>query len=297
MLLKRFFKFSLYSISITLGLCIFLGIVLIFSHNLQERLILSVSEYDVRIEKDIEYGEHARNKLNIYYPAQGDQGGPIVVFYYGGGWRGGRRNIYHFVGTALAKRGITTIIPDYRLYPDVTFPRFVEDAASSYSWVWQYFVKGKSKRPIILIGHSAGAHIAALLSFNSDYIKKYSGEIALPKGFVGLAGPYAFDPTTWPTTRDIFKSATSADNARPVSFVTGNSPKTLLFHGLDDQTVKLWNAETLADKLSKANVENNLIKLNGIGHIGLVLTLAKPFRWRAPVLNEIENFIKSFDQQ
>ena len=77
----------------------------------------------VSVERGISYGPNARHKLDIYRPTKDDNTGPIVIFFYGGRWSEGERAIYGFLGAALAAQSITTIIPDYRLHPEVMFPR------------------------------------------------------------------------------------------------------------------------------------------------------------------------------
>ena len=94
-----------------------------------------VADGGVAVETGIEYGPHGRHVLDMYRPVgERDEDGPIAVFLYGGGWRRGDRATYGFVGAALAARGITTVVPDYRLYPEVRFPGFVDDAAQAYAW-------------------------------------------------------------------------------------------------------------------------------------------------------------------
>ena len=125
-----------------------------------------VSESDVTIKDGTIYGAHDRHRLDVYRPAMAGTDGPIVLFLYGGGWKSGDRRTYRFVGSALASRGITTVIPDYRLYPEVRFPSFVDDAALAYDWTWKNIAsQGGKPRPIILLGHSAGAHTGALLAY------------------------------------------------------------------------------------------------------------------------------------
>lgn len=268
---------------------------LVFSKSARNFAIAAISENTIKKETNITYGPDNRHRLDIYKPDAENKNTPLVIFYYGGGWTAGNRDLYHFVGAALAKKGYTTIIPDYRLYPEVKFPEFVNDAALAYQWAWQKFVKDKSaSRSIILIGHSAGAHIGALLSYDKTYLNNLGTEIPRPDGFIGLAGPYAFDPTTWHSTKEIFSTAKNADQARPIAFVDSSSPKTLLIHGVDDTTVRMWNANELSEKLSKNKVENQLVKLQGIGHLGIVTSIAKPLRWRASVLDEMVSFIRKF---
>jgi len=249
-----------------------------------------VADRGVMVERGVAFGALARDRLDIYRPAAGDRGGPIAMFIYGGGWRSGDRATYGFVGAALAARGITTVIADYRLFPEVRFPAFVEDAARAYAWVSTNLATGAAKRrPIVLIGHSAGAYIAAMLALDERYLSAV-GIAERPAGLVGLAGPYAFDPTTFPTTAEIFKPA---DDARPVALVRPGAPRTLLMHGLTDETVQLYNTRELATALQAAGADVRKIEYAGIGHMGLVLAISRPFRWRAPVLRELVEFVRS----
>ncbi|MGI9415478.1 MAG: alpha/beta hydrolase [Hyphomicrobiales bacterium] len=254
-----------------------------------------VADTDVSVERGLSYGNHERHKLDVYSPGQSAAGGPIAIFVYGGGWRSGHRATYGFVGAALAARGITTVIPDYRLYPDVKFPAFVEDAARAYRWV-QQTLAGRddgAARPVILIGHSAGAHIAALLAVDRAYLNAAGAALPPPAGLIGLAGPYAFDPTTYKTTRAIFSTASNAARARPAEQVTGAAPPALLIHGLEDETVKVWNTRKFAQALGEAGVKVRKLEFPGIGHVDTLLALSAPFRWRAPVLEETVQFILS----
>ncbi len=252
-----------------------------------------VADRGVVVERGIAFGPLARDRLDIYRPAAGDRGGPIAMFIYGGGWRSGDRATYGFVGAALAARGITTVIADYRLFPEVRFPAFIEDAARAYAWISANLASGGGqRRPIVLIGHSAGAYIAAMLALDERYLAA-AGVAERPAGLVGLAGPYAFDPTTFPTTQEIFKPATSANDARPVALVRPGALRTLLMHGLTDETVQLYNTRELASALQAVGADVRKIEYAGIGHMGLVLAISRPFRWRAPVLREIAEFVRS----
>jgi len=251
-----------------------------------------VADRGVTSQSGVTYGPLARDRLDIYRPASGDRGGPIAMFIYGGSWRRGDRATYGFVGAALAARGITTVIADYRLYPEVKFPAFVEDAARAYAWVSAHLASGSGKRrPIVLIGHSAGAHTAAMLALDERYLAA-AGVVERPAGLIGLAGPYAFDPTTFLITAAIFAPAAGrADDARPVAFVRRGAPPTLLMHGLLDATVQPYNSRELAGALEAAGNDVRKIEYAGIGHLGLVLAISRPLRWQAPVLEEMVAFL------
>ena len=216
------------------------------------------------------------------------------MFLYGGGWTSGERGTYAFVGAALAQRGFTTVVPDYRLYPSVQFPDFVEDAAAAYRYAVERLAGGcGARRPVVVAGHSAGAHLAALVALDRARAAGEKGHVGPPAALIGLAGPYAFDPTTWPSTRDIFRPALGkADEARPIAHVRRGAPPALLLHGRDDETVKRYNS---ADMLAALRAHGNvavLTEYDEIGHVGLVTAIARPLRWRAPVLADIVRFIE-----
>lgn len=253
-----------------------------------------IREDGVSFEGAIAYGPLPRHRLDVFTPlARAD--GPIVLFLYGGGWTSGDRGTYEFVGTALASRGITTVIADYRLHPEVLYPAFVEDAALAYGWVDRHLARvDAAARPVFLMGHSAGAHIAALLAVDDRRLAAGAPGAARPAGLIGLAGPYAFDPTTWKTTAAIFApAAEAADRARPIAFVGARRPiPALLLHGRLDRTVMLQNTRDFTAALVAAGGEARAIEYAGIGHVGLVSALARPLRWRAEVLDDVDAFIE-----
>ncbi|MFN0219626.1 MAG: alpha/beta hydrolase [Hyphomicrobium sp.] len=246
-----------------------------------------------RIERDVGYGVGPRRSLDVYRPAEGvREHDAIIVFLYGGSWSSGDKATYGFVGQALASRGFTTVIPDYRLYPEVQFPAFVDDVAAAYAWTSRTLAGACTPaRPIIIAGHSAGAHMAVLLALDRSYIARAAPDAPRPAAIIGLAGPYTFEPTTWPSTKDAFASVAATPNvARPITFVTPDAPPMLLLHGLADDLVNLKNTRELAAALQAVGTPVKTAEYDGIGHIGLVLTLSRPFRWRAPALEKIVEY-------
>jgi acetyl esterase/lipase len=255
---------------------------------------LLVPEDGYTLRSGLAYGPAERNKLDIYIPREAAASGTVVVFFYGGAWRDGARQDYTFAGQAFSARGYVTVVPDYRLFPEVRFPDFVEDAAAAVAWVRREIAAyGGDPERIVLVGHSAGAHSAAILGLDRRYLERQGVPETAIRGVIGLAGPYIFDPTEYPSTKEIFEGVGPVDDTRPVTFARGDAPSMLLLHGLDDITVLPKNSEELAAALRAEGAKVRYVALPDIGHAGVLLALSSPFEGLAPVMPEIQAFIES----
>lgn len=106
------------------------------------------------LEKNLAYSDGDRRKLDIYGPVDAHGPAPVVMFIYGGAWDHGNKEGYEFAGRALAANGFVVVIPDYRLYPEVTYPSFLEDNAAAVKWIEDNISRygGDTKR-FFLMGH------------------------------------------------------------------------------------------------------------------------------------------------
>jgi acetyl esterase/lipase len=244
------------------------------------------------VERAVSYGDHSRHRLDIYRPVMSHHSTPVVVFFYGGGWDSGCREMYGFVGAALAASGFTTVIPDYRLYPEVRYPEFMEDAANAYCWAARNLSGiGSEESPTFVMGHSAGAHIGALLTYDPQYLQTVITAPYRPQGFIGLSGPYGFDPKEHKRTLNIFKMAPTAKLVQPVQQVRKGAVPALLMHGKKDTTVLPLNAVRLSEALSQVGSHGEVIELENARHMDPILALSKPYRRRSIVLDRIKRFI------
>ena len=246
--------------------------------------------------RDLAYGDNPRQRLDVYTPKNARHrpvhDRPVVVFFYGGSWTMGRKADYAFVGAALAERGYVTVIPDYRLYPEVRFPGFVEDGARAVAWVELHARDfGGDPGRIVLMGHSAGAHTAALLALDDAYLERAGASRSSIVGLIGLSGPYALVPDT-DTLHAIFADPYTADAWQPVRFASSTSPPTLLLHGMADRVVYVTHTEKLRDALSSqgARVETHLYPERG--HADTIASFTVVARWRTPALEQTIEFLK-----
>jgi acetyl esterase/lipase len=238
------------------------------------------------------YGPESRQKLDVYSP-QGAKDRPVVVFFYGGSWTEGRRGLYRFVAAALAERGIVTVVPDYRLYPQVKFPVFIDDGAMAIAWVQQHAQEfGGDPQRIVLMGHSAGGHEAAFLAYDRQLLQKVGAHPQWIVGLVGLSGPYALEPNS-KVLNTIFANPYTQADWQPVRFVTPQSPPTLVVHGTADDVVSIKHAEKLRDILQANHVRVEAQFYPHKGHADTVAGFSIPARGRTPVLEQSVSFIES----
>jgi acetyl esterase/lipase len=257
----------------------------------QSLLANGPTEFD-RVERhaNLAYGQDPRQRLDIYSPRNAVNR-PVVVFWYGGSWVKGNKSRYRFVGTTLAERGIVTVIPDYRLYPQVHFPAFDEDGGRAVAWVEQHVQElGGDPHHIVLMGHSAGGHTAAFLAFNHSFLQKCGADPRDIVGLVGLSGTYVLVPGS-PQERGTFPPPYTEKDWQPLRFVDAQSPPTLLLHGSNDKEVLPEEAVELRDEMLRQHLRVELHIYEHRGHGDTVASFAPVLRWRTPAVKQVVEFV------
>lgn len=242
---------------------------------------------------DIAYGADPKHRLDLYLPtAPAASLRSMVVFYYGGRWEAGDKAQYRFVGAALAGLGLVAVLPNYRHYPRVKMAGFMEDAAQAALWASTHAAQFKcDPGRFYLMGHSAGAHLAALVTLDKRHFAA-TGRLA-PRiaGVIGLSGPYDFLPLTDPDLQDMFGPPEKYRDSQPINFVRPDAPPMLLVHGLKDTTVKPRNSINFAAALRSTGVQATLRLYPDLAHADTVAALSIPARRRGPTLRDIESFL------
>lgn len=232
-----------------------------------------------------------RLTLDVYAPVNA-KAAPVVVFFYGGRWQDGAPADYRFVGQALASQGFVAVLPDYRHYPRVRFPEFVRDAARAVRWAQQQVARyGGDPATIFLMGHSSGAHLAAMLALNPEYLAQEGLKRSALKGMIGLAGAYDFLPLNDADLRDMFGPPERFELSQPVTFADGDNPPLLLLHGENDRTVRVRNTRNLAAAVSRAGGAVETVIYPEMSHAWIIASLAAPLRGTADVLEQVTRFI------
>lgn len=248
---------------------------------------------------NLSYGEDPQQKVDVYVPdastdlPEAERRRPLIVFWHGGRWEFGDKSDYRFVGAALAEAGYVAVIANYRHYPQVKMPGFMDDAAHAALWAVAHAGEfGADASRLFLMGHSAGAHMAALLALDPKYLRA-AGDVPHIAGVIGLSGPYDFLPLIEADVQDMFGPPGLYPQSQPINYARADAPPMLLVHGLKDDTVWPKNSRNLASALSARGADVTLKLYPKLLHADTVGALSAPIRSRAPTLADIQAFIKT----
>jgi acetyl esterase/lipase len=285
---------------ILFSVSLFLLTLALVYHFAALRLFNAVVPKDANSElvgEAIAYGSDARQKLDIYAPRDASGPLPILLFVHGGSWKDGYRGGYEFVGRTFAARGYLALVMDYRLMPESRFPAFVEDAARALAWAEKEGQRfGGDPKRIFAVGHSAGAYNLSMAILNQKYLEGAGVNPSLIRAVATLAGPFDFLPLETKTTIATFGREPDLAVTQPINYARADVPPFLLMTGTDDTTVKPKNSRALDKKLREEGATSQLREYEGVGHVGILMALAKPFRSKAkPVLEDILAFFAKHD--
>lgn len=252
----------------------------------------------IRAATDVPYGSDARQGFDVYIPKNAAEHGsaPLLVFLYGGSWRRGDKANYGFVGHAFAAAGYVTAIPDYRIVPEVRYPDFVIDCGRAVA-AFQDRAREFGGRPgaVYLVGHSAGAYNAVMLALADDLARQGGLDRTTIAAVAALSGPYDFLPLRVRATREAFAGVEDLEASQPVNRARADAPPMLLANGSDDGVVTPENIYRLQALLRDAGAIAITREYANLGHAGTLLGLARLFRWRADVLEDVTGFFADLD--
>ncbi|GGX66612.1 alpha/beta hydrolase [Saccharospirillum salsuginis] len=240
------------------------------------------------LTSDVEYGDHERQRMDVYRPTEPLTGAPTVVFFYGGSWQWGYKEGYRFVAQALAEEGYRVVVPDYRLNPEVMFPAFIEDGAAAVARAVELNLGDNG---LVLMGHSAGAHTAALLALDERYLVAADVDRSRVTAWIGLSGPYDFLPLQAQEFINVFGAADGIPETQPVNFVSEDDPPALLIWGEDDSKVARRNIESLSEALRSADVPVQVRIYAEANHYDPIGAFSVRFRDLSPGFADVMSYL------
>jgi acetyl esterase/lipase len=240
----------------------------------------------------------AAEKLNVFAPKHA-KAKEVFIFVYGGNWNSGRKGIYSYFGSRMARKGIITVIVDYPKSPKANYDEMATDIALSVKWVKDNIAKyGGDPEKIFISGHSAGGHLAALISIKKDYFKKLG--IANPlKGLIlidaagldmyGYLKQENFDAGN--TYLQTFTAdSTEWKNASPLYWLHKNVPPMLIYRGgRTYESIEVSN-EKFVTALKKDDLKFTYHIQQKKKHVPMILQF---FNSSNPRYKEIISFMKA----
>ncbi|MBN7772227.1 alpha/beta hydrolase [Clostridium aminobutyricum] len=257
---------------------------------------------------DIAYGKDGSNKLDIHH-LKGAVRNPVIVFIHGGGWARRDKDQSRFVAPSLLKEGYTVVSINYRLTGSldenaikIPHPAQIEDCAAALKWVTENIeTYGGDPNNIMLLGHSAGAHLTALLIGDTRWHQKYQIDFNRIKGWIGLSGIYDLTleenyAHEWMPVfiRGLIDKEEEIRGASPIEHIKGTEPPCLLIHGRNDYLVPITNSIHLFDRLSEKRSIAQLEMIDGIAHMDYFSRLGDAAH---PVYKAISQFLRKIVTQ
>ena len=242
---------------------------------------------------DVSYGELGRQNLDIYKAKLPKANSPVIVFLHGGSWRMGSKDIYKFIAEAFTSEGFDVVVPNYRLYPEVRFPDMIVDTAKAFSFITRQY----PDRPLVIIGHSAGAYNALMTTMDKSYLVA-EGIAACDHiaGLISLAAPTGAYELKKEPYITIFPDRFQSMDA-PLAHVAAPVPSLFVMNGADDTTVGPKNAEDLTAAVQARGGHAVLKIYDGFDHIDAVKRLSRHFdggtTYKADILDFIDGLPKN----
>ncbi len=241
----------------------------------------------------------AAQELNIFAPRKNAAAKDVFVFIYGGTWNSGKKSLYSFLGNRMARKDVVTIVIDYPKSPQSNYDEMATDVAKAVKWVKENVARyGGNPDKIFVSGHSAGGHLAALVSVRDDYFVKLG--IANPiKGtiLIDAAGldMYSFlKQANYPDDNTYIQTFTNnPDNWKagsPVYHLHKGMPPMLIYvGGKTYPSIKMGNELLVAD-LKKLGYTPPYYILERKKHIPMITQFLNPGNKR---YKEITSFMQN----
>ena len=252
---------------------------------------------------DVAYGPLPRQRFDVYVPgnsideADKATGSPLVIFIYGGSWNSGSRRDYGFAGQALAARGFTVMVVDYRVYPEVKYPDFLQDCARAVGYGLEHARElGADPHRVFLYGHSAGAYNVAMLALDPRWLRAAGHSPDELAGWVGLAGPYNFLPIEDPDVKLVFDWPETSPDTQPIHHVGDLAHPLPAFIGAavhDKLVYPEQNSIPLADAMKVRGTAVTFRSYEHVNHPLLIGALQWPLTAFAPVLDDTVAFMRA----
>lgn len=205
-----------------------------------------------------------RCRLDLYYPNDA-KGFKTVVWFHGGGLTAGNK----FIPEQLQKQGFAVAAINYRLYPRIKSPTYIEDAAAAVAWVFKNIQSyGGDKTKIFVSGHSAGGYLTTMIGLDRSYLRKYDVQADSIAALIPFSG-HTITHFTVRAERGIEGTEVVVDELAPIAHIRKDAPPLILITG-DREMEMLGRYEENAYMYRMMKVigheQTTLYELDGFNH-------------------------------
>lgn len=237
-------------------------------------------------KRNIVYDAEHKLALDVYAPRHSKEPKPVLVFIHGGNWAHGHKKLYRFFGKGMARKGLVSVVIDYRLAPNADYKGMATDAARSIKWVKEHIsAYGGDSTKIFVSGHSAGGHLAALVATDDSYFKS----LGMPQPLKGsiLIDPFGTDMYTYlrisqaPQDSAYYYPVFTSNpevwkKASPVFHLHNGMPPFLLFVGGNTYPAIAYGTNQLQTALIPYQPDVKLIPVKRKHHVGMIFQFINP---------------------
>jgi acetyl esterase/lipase len=221
-----------------------------------------------------------RHRLDVYAPRKKEELKEVLVFIHGGSWNSGGKSIYKFLGRRFARKGVVTVVINYRLSPGAEYNEMAMDAARAVKWVQEEIETfGGNPEKIFVSGHSAGGHLAALISIKDQYFDSLG--ISNPVNGAVLIDAAGLDMYTYLKEHQsgegkmyletFTKNPGNWKEASPIYYLNENMPPLLIYRGGKTYPSIIKSNEAFVKELKKFVPEPNYKIQKGKKHVPMII--------------------------
>ncbi|MBU2916311.1 alpha/beta hydrolase [Reichenbachiella agariperforans] len=219
--------------------------------------------YSKKLQKTDSYMAE-RCKLDLYYPTD-SANFATIVWFHGGGLTSGNKEL----PARLKQQGVAIVGVNYRLYPNVKAPVYIEDAAAAIAWVFEHIEEfGGDPNKIFLSGHSAGGYLASMVGMDKRWLATHNIDANRIAGLIPFSG-HTITHFTVREERGIAGTQPVIDNLAPLYHVRADAPPLLLITG-DREMELLGRYEENAFMMRMMKVaghqDTRIYEMDGYGH-------------------------------
>ncbi len=216
--------------------------------------------------KDLKYGDHPRESLDIF--ASRRPNAKVLVFIHGGYWQMLDKTTFHFVAEAFLRHNITTVLINYPLVPTATMDEMVASCRKAILWLHQNLAAfNADPQQLYVEGHSAGAHLAAML-MEQEWIKKSQNQI---KGICVISGLFDLRPIQLSYVNEALQmNKEMAIRNSPIDLVPTETCPLLVVVGRAETAEFQDQSRKFYDNWKNKTASIELIELPGLNHFSIL---------------------------